>query len=67
MAMRLVNLQLLLAFAMAQAQNGALPSSERIWSPPNLANYERDLAAYHSRTADDRSLFLFWSPLRNAS
>ena len=50
--MRLVTLQLLLAFAMANARNDAPPSSDRAWSPPSLPNYERDLAAYHSQTAE---------------
>ena len=47
--------QIFLAISVAQARNGAPPSSERTWSPPNLANYERDLAAYHSRTAEGGS------------
>jgi outer membrane protein len=55
MSMRLVNLQLLLAFAMANARNDPPPSSDRAWSPPSLPNYERDLAAYHSKTAEGDS------------
>ena len=48
--------QIFLAISVAQARNGAPPSCpERTWSPPNLANYERDLAAYHSRTAEGGS------------
>ena len=55
MSIRLVTLQLLLAFAMANARNDAPPSSDRAWSPPSLPNYERDLAAYHSKTAEGGS------------
>ena len=55
MSMRLVTLQLLLAFAMANARNDPPPSSDRAWSPPSLPNYERDLAAYHSKTAEGSS------------
>jgi outer membrane protein len=55
MSMRLVNLQLLLAFAMANARNDPPPSSDRAWSPASLPNYERDLAAYHSKTAEGGS------------
>src|SRR3984893_11978554 len=46
--MRLLTLQLLLAITVASARNDPPPSSDRTWSPPNLPNYERDLAAYHS-------------------
>jgi len=49
---RLLSLQLFLAFALANARNDPPPSSERPWSPANLPNYERDLAAYHSKTAE---------------
>jgi outer membrane protein len=42
--MRLITLQLLLAIAVANARNDPPPSSERTWSPPNLPNYERELA-----------------------
>jgi len=48
MSIRLVTLQLLLAFAMANARNDAPPSSDRTWSPPGLPNYERELANYRS-------------------
>src|ERR1043166_380918 len=34
----------LLAAAIAQARNDPPPSSERTWAPPNLGNYERELA-----------------------
>ena len=55
MSTRLLSLQLLLAFAVATARNDPPPSSDRAWSPPNLPNYERDLASYHSRTAEGGS------------
>jgi outer membrane protein len=45
--MRLLTLQLLLAFAVANARNDPPPSADRTWSPPNLPNYERELAEYH--------------------
>ena len=44
MSMRLLSLQLFLAFAVANARNDPPPSSERSWAPPNLPNYERDLS-----------------------
>src|ERR1700730_5254824 len=46
--MRLLTLQLLLAITVASARNDPPPSSDRTWSPPNLPNYERELAEYHS-------------------
>jgi hypothetical protein len=52
MVARLSLLQLFLAFAVATARNDPPPSSERAWAPPKLPNYERDLAAYHSKTAE---------------
>jgi len=55
MSTRLLSLQLLLAFAVATARNDPPPSSDRTWSPPNLPNYERDLASYHSKTAEGGS------------
>src|SRR5438105_4794663 len=45
--MRLLTLQLLLAITVANARNDPPPSSDRTWSPPNLPNYERELAEYH--------------------
>jgi outer membrane protein len=36
---------LFLAIAIANARNDPPPSSERTWAPPNLGNYERELAA----------------------
>src|ERR1700730_5319078 len=52
--MRLLTLQLLLAITVASARNDPPPSSDRTWSPPNLPNYERELAEYHS-TAESGS------------
>src|ERR1700738_2722978 len=45
---RLLGLQLFLAVTVANARNDPPPSSDRTWSPPNLPNYERELAEYHS-------------------
>src|SRR5438128_751504 len=42
--MRVLTLQLLLAMTVANARNDPPPSSERTWSPPNLPNYEQELA-----------------------
>src|SRR4029077_12283740 len=47
MLIRLLRLQLFLALAVAHARNDPPPSSDRTWSPPNLPNYERELAEYH--------------------
>src|SRR6267154_189211 len=49
--MRLITVQLLLAVTVAHARNDPPPSSDRTWSPPNLSNYERELADYHSNEA----------------
>jgi len=35
--------QIFLAISLANARNDPPPSSERPWSPPNLANYERNV------------------------
>jgi outer membrane protein len=48
---RLLSVQLFLTFAVANARNDPPPSSERPWLPPNLRNYEGDLAAYGSNEA----------------
>jgi outer membrane protein len=53
--MRLITLQLLLAIAVANARNDPPPSSDRTWSPPNLPNYERELAEYHFNEAQGSS------------
>jgi len=42
--MRVLTLQLLLAMTVANARNDPPPTSERTWAPPNLPNYERELA-----------------------
>src|SRR6266403_934629 len=42
--MRVLTLQLLLAITVANARNDPPPSSDRTWSPPNLPNYEQELA-----------------------
>ena len=47
MTTRLLSLQLLLAFAVANARNDSPPTSDRAWSPPDLPNYERDLVEQH--------------------
>ena len=51
MTTRLLSLQLLLAFAVANARNDSPPTSNRAWSPPDLPNYERDLAEQRFKTA----------------
>src|SRR5260370_6819418 len=53
--MRLITVQLLLAIAVANARNDPPPTSDRTWSPPNLPNYERELAEYHFNEAQGSS------------
>src|SRR6266850_69896 len=53
--MRLITLQLLLAIAVANGRNDPPPSADRTWSPPNLPNYERELANYRSNEAQGSS------------
>src|SRR5438132_5261680 len=53
--MRLLTLQLLLAITVANARNDPPPSADRTWSPPNLPNYERELAEYHFNEAQGSS------------
>ncbi len=53
--MRVITLQLLLAITVADARNDPPPSSDRTWSPPNLPNYERELAEYHFNEAQSSS------------
>src|SRR5229473_1779816 len=53
--MRLLTLQLLLAITVANARNDPPPSSDRTWSPPNLPNYERELAEYRFNEAQGSS------------
>jgi outer membrane protein len=47
--------QIFLAISVAQARNDAPPISERTWSPPNLANYERELAGQRLNNAEGTS------------
>jgi outer membrane protein len=44
--MRILSLQLFLAMTVASARNDPPPRADRTWSPPNLPNYERELAEY---------------------
>jgi outer membrane protein TolC len=53
--MRVITLQLLLAIAVANGRNDPPPSADRTWSPPNLPNYERELAEYHSNEGQGSS------------
>src|SRR6266849_949240 len=53
--MRVITLQLFLAITVADARNDPPPSSDRTWSPPNLPNYERELAEYHFNEAQGSS------------
>src|SRR5713226_6512178 len=53
--MRVITLQLFLAITVANARNDPPPSSDRTWSPPNLPNYERELAEYHFNEAQGSS------------
>src|SRR5260370_5944114 len=53
--MRLLTLKLLLAITVASARNDPPPSSDRTWSPPNLPNYERELAEYRFNEAQSSS------------
>jgi len=49
MATRLVSLQLLLAFALANARNEIAPTSDNVWLPPGLSRYESELAGYRAK------------------
>src|SRR5437868_8724929 len=53
--MRLITLQLLLAIAVANARNDPPPSADRTWSPPNLSNYESELAAQRFKNSEGAS------------
>src|SRR6267378_1120763 len=55
MSMRVITLQLFLAVAVANARNDPPPSADRTWAPPNLPNYERELANYRSNEAQGSS------------
>src|SRR6266481_1521311 len=50
--MRVLILQSFLAIAVAGARNDPPPSPERTWSPPNLANYESELAGQRLNNAE---------------
>lgn len=54
-AQRLSLTHFLLVAAVAQARNDTPPSSEKSWSPPNLANYEGELAGWGSHHAKGAS------------
>jgi outer membrane protein len=53
--MRVLTLQLLLAMTVANARNDPPPSSERTWAPPNLPNYEQELASQRFNNAEATS------------
>ena len=55
MSMRLITLQLLLAIAVANARNDPPPSADRTWSPPNLSNYESELAGQRFKNGEGSS------------
>src|SRR5260221_2480654 len=55
MSMRVIILQSFLAIAVAGARNYPPPSSERTWSPPNLPNYERELAGQSFKNGEGTS------------
>src|SRR5712692_4064760 len=55
MVARLSLLQLFLALTITSARNDPPPSSDRTWSPPNLQNYERELAGQHFNNAEGTS------------
>ena len=53
--MRLLTLQLLLAIAVANARNDPPPSADRTWAPPNLSNYESELAGQRFKNGEGSS------------
>ena len=55
MSMRLITMQLLLAIAVANARNDPPPSADRTWSPPNLSNYESELAGQRFKNGEGSS------------
>jgi len=55
MSMRLITLQLLLAIAVANGRNDPPPSADRTWSPPNLSNYESELAGQRFKNGEGSS------------
>src|ERR1051325_289808 len=54
--MRVLILQSFLAIAVAGARNDPPPSSEKRWLPPNLPNYERELAGLRFTNAEGSSV-----------
>jgi len=54
-SMRLITLQVLLAITVANARNDPPPSADRTWSPPNLSNYERELAGQRFKNGEGSS------------
>src|SRR6266404_9629734 len=53
--MRVLTLQLLLAITVANARNDPPPSSDRTWAPPNLPNYEQELASQRFNSVEGTS------------
>src|SRR5438477_10034524 len=53
--MRLITLQLFLAIAVANARNDPPPRADRTWSPPNLSNYESELAGQRFKNGEGSS------------
>ena len=50
---RYLSVQLLfLAIAVANARNDPPPSADRTWSPPNLSNYENELAGQRFKNVE---------------
>jgi outer membrane protein len=54
-SLRLIIVQLLLAIAVANARNDPPPSADRTWSPPNLSNYESELAERRFKNGEGSS------------
>jgi outer membrane protein len=54
-SLRLITVQLLLAIAVADARNDPPPSADRTWSPPNLSNYESELAGQRFKNNEGSS------------
>src|SRR6266436_5638573 len=53
--MRVITLQLFLAIAVANGRNDPPPSADRTWSPPNLSNYESELAGQRLKNGEGSS------------
>jgi len=54
-SLRLITVQLLLAISVANARNDPPPSADRTWSPPNLSNYESELAGRRFKSGEGSS------------